>query len=60
MSGLLSLVEDEADLTPGLIRPDGSVFNLFSWKLRRGEFPPAPDLVQAVAGAAERLALTAA
>lgn len=31
-----------------------------SWKLRRTEFPPAPDLVQAVAGAAERLALTAA
>ena len=31
-----------------------------SWKLRRGEFAPAPDLVQAVAGAAERLALTAA
>ena len=25
VSGLLSLVEDEADLTPGLIRPDGSV-----------------------------------
>jgi len=31
-----------------------------SWKLRRAEFPPAPDLVLAVAGAAERLALTAA
>ena len=31
-----------------------------SWKLRRSEFAPAPDLVQAVAAAAERLALTAA
>ena len=30
-----------------------------SWKLRRSEFAPAPDLVQAVAAAAERLALTA-
>ena len=31
-----------------------------SWRLRRSEFAPAPDLVQAVAAAAERLALTAA
>lgn len=31
-----------------------------SWRLRRTEFAPAPDLVQAVGAAAERLALTAA
>jgi hypothetical protein len=31
-----------------------------SWRLRRSEFAPAPDLVQAVAAAAERLALTPA
>lgn len=31
-----------------------------SWKLRRSELAPAPGLVQAVAAAAERLALTTA
>jgi len=31
-----------------------------SWRLKRNEFAPAPDLVQAVGAAAERLALTAA
>ena len=31
-----------------------------SWRLKRSEFAPAPDLVQAVGAAAERLALTAA
>jgi hypothetical protein len=31
-----------------------------SWRLKRSEFAPAPDLVQAVATAAERLALTPA
>ena len=29
-----------------------------SWRLKRSEFAPAPDLVQAVGAAAERLALT--
>jgi len=31
-----------------------------SWRLKRSEFAPAPDLVQAVAAAAERLALSEA
>lgn len=31
-----------------------------SWKLRRSEFAPAPDLVDAIAHTAERLALTPA
>ena len=31
-----------------------------SWRLKRSEFAPAPDLVHAVAAAAERLALTPA
>lgn len=31
-----------------------------SWKLKRGEFPPAPDLTAALAAAVERLGLGAA
>jgi len=31
-----------------------------SWRLNRTEFAPAPDLIQAVGAAAERLALTSA